>query len=290
MKNILITGATGHLGGEALNQLIEKTDPQYVSVIARDPLKLNFFKDKGINVFQADYDKPSTLEKAFQGIDTLYFVSASDIGKRSKQHENIVAAAKKAGIKHVVYTSFQRKNGTEKSPIAPIAQTHLETERWLKESGVSYTILKHALYLNVVPMFIGDQVIENGSVYFPAGEGKAAYASRSEMAEAAVNILTSGNHENKVYEISNTESYSYHDVAKILSEISGKEITYISPNLDEYKKTMKGFGLPDEIIGMAAMFGEGIKQGEFDFPDNTLEKLIGRKPESLSDFFKKVYS
>lgn len=290
MNKIMITGATGNLGGAVLKRLLEKADPKSVSAIARDTSKLANYKAKGVRIFQADYNKPKTLETAFKDIETLYVVSGSEIDKRLKQHENLILAASKAGVKHIVYTSFQRKNETDSSPIAPIAEAHLETERWLKESGMSYTILKHALYLDVIPMFVGPQVIENGTIYLPAGEGKTSFASRDNMAEAAVAILTSTGHENKSYEISNVESYSYHDVAKALSKISGKEISYISPSVDEYKKTMKAAGLPDEIIGMSAMFHTGIKQGEFDLPDNTLEKLIGRKPDNLFTFLERIYS
>ena len=152
-----------------------------------------------------------------------------------------------------------------------------------------YTILKHALYVEVVPMFLGEDVIERGVVYQPAGDGKVALTARADMAEAAVSILTSEGHENKTYEISVDTAYSFGDVAQILSEISGKEIKYVSPSAEEFQATMASAGVPPEIIGMVSMFGEGIKQGEFDFPDNTLEKLIGHKPETLKEFLAKVY-
>jgi NAD(P)H dehydrogenase (quinone) len=289
MSKLLITGATGKLGSQVLELLVQKMDANKLAAIARDPAKLEAYQAKGVKVIQADYDQPVSLEKAFEGIDTLYFVSASDIDKRMEQHERIVNAAKKAEIKHVVYTSFQRKDETPKSPIAPVAQVHLQTEQWLKESGMTYTILKHALYSDVVPMFIGDQVFETGVVYQPAGDGKVSFASRSDMAEAGVKVLTSSGHENKTYEIAGSQSYSYADVAEMLSVIGGKPIHYVSPSVEEFEKAMKDAGVPDEMIGLLVMFNLGIKQGEFDVPDNTLEKLLGRKPEDLSEFLKKVY-
>ncbi len=290
MSKLLVTGATGKLGNQVLKLLIEKVDVTHVSAIARDPSKLAAFQTKGVNVIQADYDEPASLEKAFDGIDTLYFVSASDINKRLEQHKHVVDAAKKAGIKQVVYTSFQRKDETPNSPIAPVAQVHLQTEKWLKESGMTCTILKHALYSDVVPMFIGDQVLETGVVYQPAGDGKVSFASRSDMAEVGVNMLTSVGHENKTYEIAGSQSYSYADVAEMLSAIGKKPIHYVSPSVDEFKKAMQDAGVPDEMIELLVMFNLGIKAGEFDVPDNTLEKLLGRKPEDLSEFLKKVYA
>jgi NAD(P)H dehydrogenase (quinone) len=78
-------------------------------------------------------------------------------------------------------------------------------------------------------------------------------------------------------------------VAEILTEISGRKISYVSPPVDEFKKTMADAGVPQEMAGLVAMFCEGIKQGEFDFPDPTLKQLLGREPESLAVFLKKVY-
>ncbi len=291
MKKIMVTGGTGGLGGQALKFLLRRTEASSLSAVVRgDVSRLDDFKRQGVTIIQADYGDKESLEKAFQGIDALYFVSSNDLEKRLKQHENVVNAAKEAGVKHVVFTSFQRKTETSNSPIAPIAEVYLQTEKWLKASGLTYTFLKHALYSDVIPMFIGDKVLENGIVYQPAGDGKASYASRSDMAEAASVILTTGGHENKTYEISGPKSYSYHDVAEILSEISGKQISYVSPPVDEFKKTMADAGVPQEMVSLVAMFCEGIKQGEFDLPDPTLIQLLGREPESLAEFLKKVYA
>ena len=290
MKKIMITGVTGHLGGQVLRFLQQKADNHSLSVIARTPSKLDPDDIKGVNVVQADYDDKKSLVEAFRGIDRLYFVSGNDIHARRKQHQHVVEAAKEAGVKHVVYTSFQRKTETDDSPVTQIADAHLLTEKLLKQSGLTYTIMKHALYSDVIPMFIGEDVFKKGMIYQPAGNGKVSFASRSDMAEAAAVILASEGHENKIYEIAGTKSCSYHDIAKILSGISGKQISYASPTAEEFRKTLQEAGVPDEAISMSVTFNEGIRQGEFDFPDPTLEKLIGHKPQSVEEFLKSVYT
>ncbi|HKJ43248.1 MAG TPA: SDR family oxidoreductase [Sunxiuqinia sp.] len=289
MKKILVTGATGHLGGQVLKFLTEKVEPSSLAAISRDPSKLASYKEKGVTVFQADYDDPQSLETAFTGIDALYFVSGSDLFKRMEQHENVVAAAKKAGVKHIVYTSIQRKDETDNSPVALVSGSHLKTEELLKESGMAYTIMKHNLYSEYVPVYIGDQVIDTGVVYFPAGDGKVAFATRTDMAEAGAVVLTTDGHENKSYEISTETAYSFHDIAKMLTEIAGKQINYVSPPVDEFKKTLKDAGVPEGGIEVGAMFAQGMSAGEFNFPDNTLKKLIGHKPEDLSETLQKIY-
>lgn len=286
---ILITGATGHLGKTTIDFLLKKTSPSNIAVLVRDISKAAELSKRGLSVRQGDYNDFSSLVKAFQGIDKLYFVSGTDVANRELQQANVVNAAKEAGIRHVIYTSFQRRNETETSPIAFVSKSHLSTEKLLKDSGLTYTILKHTLYLDMLPMFIGEKAMERGTIVQPAGNGKVSYASRTDMAEAAANILSTPGHENKIYEISGNESYSYSDIATIISELTGKQITYVSPTHEVFHQELTKAGVPAEYIGLFASFSEGVKQGEFDFPDNTLEKLLGRKPLSAREFLKSVY-
>ena len=289
MKKILISGATGHLGGIVLERLVAKSGNYQLAAMARNPEKLAAFTSQNVEIIQADFDDKASLLKAFQAIDIFYFVSGSDIEKRDKQHETVIEAAKESRVGHIVYTSFQRKNESEDSAIAPIGGTHLKTEKLLKESGLSYTFLRHSLYTDLIPAFIGEHAVSTGTIYFPAGNGKVAFASRTDMAEAAVTILSGEGHENKSYEISNTISWSFEEVAQILGKITGKEILYVAPSVDDYQKTLKEAEVPAPIIAMMSMFATCIAQGEFDLPDPALQKLINHQPQSLESFLKTVY-
>jgi NAD(P)H dehydrogenase (quinone) len=287
---ILVTGATGNFGKLTIDFLLNKgIDAANISALVRDEAKASDLKAKGVNLKIGDYDNYDSLLAAFQGIDKLLLVSGTDLANRSKQQLNAVQAAKEAGVKHIIYTSFERKNETATSPIAFLAKSHIDTDNAIKESGIKYTILKNNLYLDVLPMFLGEQVLESG-IYFPAGEGQAAYVSRTDLAEATANILISDGHENKEYATNNIENYSMKDIAESLSKISGKEINYLNPNSEEYAGALKNAGVPGEYIGMFVGFAEAIKQGEFQTNSSDLEKLLGRKPVSLNDFLKLVYS
>lgn len=286
---ILVTGATGNFGKLTIDFLLKKgVDAANILALVRDEAKAADLAAKGISLKIGDYDNYDSLLAAFQGVDKLVLVSGTDLANRSKQQLNAVKAAKEAGVKHIIYTSFERKNETETSPIAFLAQSHIDTDNAIKASGISYTIFRNNLYLDVLPMFLGEKVLEQG-IFFPAGEGQAAYVSRNDLAEAAANVLISEGHENKEYATNNTENYAMKDIAESLSEISGKEINYLNPNSEEYAQTLKGAGVPAEYIGMFVGFAEAIKQGEFQTETSDLEKLLGRKPVSLSDFLKQVY-
>jgi NAD(P)H dehydrogenase (quinone) len=287
---ILVTGATGHLGSAVVEGLLKRIKPSEIAVLARQEPKAWPFKEKGIDVRIGDYNDVDSLIKAFKGIDKLYFVSGSDADIRLPQHENVIHAAKKANIKHVVYTSFQRVNETESSPIAHLAKSHLETEKMLKESGMTYTILKHGLYFETIPMFIGDNILETQTIFQPAGDGKTAYALRAEQAEAGVNILLGSGHENKEYELTGLETASYGDIARSISEATNTQIHYHSPTVEEFTAALTGANVPQVYIGLFAGFSTAIKQGEFAKTSGDLELLLGRKPVSLNDYISSVFS
>lgn len=289
-QTILITGATGHFGKATIDFLLQKGIPaNTISALVRDETKAADLKAKGINLKIGEYDNYESLIAAFKGIDKVLLVSGSDIVNRGKQQENAVKAAKEAGVKHLLYTSFERKNETETSPIAFLAKSHIDTDNLIKASGLKYTIFRNNLYLDVLPMFVGEQVLENG-IFFPAGDTKSAFVLRSDLAEAAANVLTGEVHENKEYAMNNVENYSFQDIADVLSKISNKNIAYTSPTAEVYADTLTKAGVPGEYIGMFAGFAAAIQQGEFNSEKTDLENILGRKPATLEDFLTQLYA
>lgn len=287
---ILITGATGNLGKATIDFLLKKgISADSIAALVRDAAKAEDLKTKGINLRIGDYDNYASLVEAFKGVDKLLLVSGTDVVNRGKQQVNAVNAAKEAGVKHIVYTSFERKNDTETSPIAFLAKSHIDTENQIKASGMVYTILRNNLYLDALPMFFGEQVLTTG-IFLPAGDTKSAFALRNDMAEAAANVLTSQEHENKEYSLSNTENISLQEIAQYLTDIAGKPINYVSPPEDVYVATLTQAGVPAEYIGMFAGFAGAIRQGEFTAEKTDLENLLGRKPTTAKAFFSVVYA
>ncbi|WP_437372100.1 SDR family oxidoreductase [Maribacter litoralis] len=288
---ILVTGATGEFGKHAVQQLIKKgVNTSDISVLSRSMEKANNYKEEGITVKIGDYTNYDSLVKSFEGVDKLLFVSSSEIENREVQHENVVKAAKEAGVQHIVYTSFMRNQERDNSAIAFLQDSHLKTENWIKESGIAYTFLQNATYLDMLPIFIGEQVLETGVIMQPAKNGKSSLVLRQELAEAAAVVLTSNGHENKAYPLVNNQAISYNEVAETIAQISGKDITYQSPSPEEYQATLKTYGVPDEYIGLFTAFSVAQANGELEMSDNSLEKLIGRKPTTAKEFLTKVYA
>ncbi len=287
---ILITGATGQYGNIVVNLLLRKGINKYqISGLGRDAEKASKLKDNGIRIVTGDYDNYASLVHAFNGIDKLLFVPGRDLDKRILQNGNVVKAAEEAGVNHFVYASLESKNETNSSPLWMIAEAHLRTEQLLRESGLTYTILKNNLYMDFIPDFIGKDVLQTGTIYLPAGAGKISTALRSDMAGAAAEVLTSTGHENKVYNITNIEAYSYLDIANYLSEISGKTINYISPAPEEFAETWKRAGVASRVIEITVGFAQAQAQGDLDRISQDLYRLLKRTPVSLKDYLRQFY-
>ena len=287
---ILITGATGQFGRATIDFLLKNNIPaNNIAAMVRDSSKAEDLKNKGIDIRVGDYDNYTGMVSVFKGIDKLLLISSNDMVKRGKHQANAVNAAKEAGVKHITFTSFERKNETESSPIFMLASAYIETENLIKRIGLTYTIMRNTLYADVLPMFLGEKVFETG-IFLPAGDGRAAFTTRLNMAEATATILTSDGHENKEYVIANESNYSFNEVAGILSALSGKDIQYTDPAPEVFKDALSKAGVPMEYVVMIAAFNEAIKQGEFSTTGTDLGKLLGRKPTSLKEYLKSVYA
>jgi len=159
---ILITGATGQFGSKTIDHLLKKEiNPSSISALVRDAEKASGLKEKGVDVRVGDYTNHDSLLRAFQGIEQLLLISSNDreaVENRTAHHINVIKAAIEAGVKHVIYTSFIRKPNFEHSAIADFQNSHVQTEEFLKNSGLNYTILRNGIYLEMLPIFAGEKV------------------------------------------------------------------------------------------------------------------------------------
>lgn len=286
---ILVTGVTGHLGNAIIRFLSGKIPEGEITGLARNNSGSEPLTSRGIQIRTGDYDDYQSLVSAFSGVDKLFFISGNDIVKRVQQHLNVIRAAKEARVRHIIYTSFQRRTDDGSSPVSALTKIHVDTENNLISSGMTYTILRHALYMEGMPAFIGENVLETGIIFLPAGKGRVSCATRTDMAESASNILSSSGHENRIYEIASETSYSFSEMAQFLSVLSGKKITYIDAEPDTFRKQLIKAGVPESSVDFTSGFCKAIKQGEFDIPDPMLENLLGRKPVHMKDFLRSYY-
>lgn len=272
--SIGITGATGHLGRLVINKLKEKVSNGDIVALARSPQK---GADLGVEVREANYDKPETLDRALKGIDTLLLISASEIGKRAVQHRNIIEAAKEAGVKWIVYTSLLRADRSSLS----LAAEHSATEAELKRSGIPHTILRNGWYTeNYTGSIPG--AIAGGALVGSAGNGRISSAARADFADAAVAVLTSKGQEGKIYELAGDDSYTLSDLAAEVSRQTGKNIPYKNLSETDYASTLKSFGLPEGLAQTIAGWDVAASKGALFDESRQLSRLIGRPTTPLA--------
>ncbi|WP_341225837.1 SDR family oxidoreductase [uncultured Arcticibacterium sp.] len=284
---ILVTGATGVLGNGVIENLLKTTPANKIAALVRDESKAANLKEKGVNIRVGSYQDKDALATAMKGINRVLLISSSDFNDRIGQHKNVIDAAKDAEVKHIFYTSVSIED-MDNSPIKPLLGDHFETENYIKGSGLTYTFLRNNLYQEVVPMFVGENVLETG-IFFPSGEGKVAFVSRADLAEATAIILTGKGYDNKIIALTGSQAYSYAEIAKELSKFSEKEVAFTSPEPSVFSETLKGFGLPAHIVQMSSLFAAGIKNKDFETTSNDLENLLGREPKKLTNFLREVY-
>ncbi|MBE9601587.1 SDR family oxidoreductase [Pedobacter sp. MC2016-24] len=283
---ILVTGASGHLGKATIDSLLKKVPAKQVVALVRDKNKADNLKAKGVQVRVGDYTDPSSIISALEGIEDLLLVSSSSLD-RLQDHKNVIDAAKEKGLKHIYYTSGAVSNyGT--TPLMPLAASHGDTEAYIKSSGLTYTIFQNSMYAETIPMYVGEKAVDTG-IYFPAEDGKAAFALRTDMAEAIANAITSDGHENKTYVITGSKAYSFADVAEVLSELAGKQVTYISPEPADYEATLKKYNVPEDGIFILSLFAETFRHHDLEQIDPAMENLLGRKPTDLRTYLKSAY-
>ncbi|MFJ9587952.1 SDR family oxidoreductase [Streptomyces acidicola] len=284
---ILVTGATGNLGAAAIDHLLTKVGPDSIAAYARNEAKAAPLRAKGVDVRLGDYDDSAALAAAMEGVSKVLLVSSTDHGKLQDQHLNVIRAAEKTGVEHVVYTGTAVKDA-DASPISPMLQAHFRTEDDLRSSSVAHTVVRNTMYTDALPVFIGADVFERG-INLPVGDGRTPFALRREMAEAAANVLLQDGHEGKTYELTASESYTFSDIAQALSERSGKPVRYVSPDPQAFEDGLRSAGVPEFGVATISGFVTDMREGRYDIVTRDFEDLLGRRPMSLSETLQEVY-
>jgi NAD(P)H dehydrogenase (quinone) len=279
--SIVITGASGQLGRLTAELVLDRMPASEVILTTRRPEALSDLAERGATVQLADFDRPETLVEAFAGGEKLLLISADDLGRRAAQHRAAIEAAREAGVRHVAYTSYL--NPVEDNPAA-ITLSHRDTEWALRESGLTWSALRHAFYAEYqVPS--GAQAIATGQLVHNSGEGRIAYVSREDCAAAAAAVLTTDGHEDKAYDITGPEPLSQDDVAALLSEVSGRPVEAVAVDDEAFIQGLSASGMPEPAAREIASYGRAIREGYLREASDAVENLTGRPPHSLREVF-----
>jgi NAD(P)H dehydrogenase (quinone) len=277
---IVISGASGGLAGETIDELMARGVPiEKLILVTRTPEKLASLAERGAAVRAGDFNKPDSLPAAFAGGKQLLLISTSGSGDRIAQHTAAIGAARRAGIKHIVYTSWI--NAIEDNPAA-VTRDHRMTEEALVKSGVPYTILRNQRYADGL-VELGARAVASGQIISNSGRGKWAPVARRDCAAAAAAVLATPGHEGQIYDITGPDLINERDFAALLTAVTSKPVRVIDVNDATYVATLVGEGVPEAGAKVAASFGAATRANFLNIKSETLEILIGREPQSVRE-------
>ena len=243
--------------------------------IYRNEVKAQALKEKGIELRFGDYQSKEFGAQVFEGVDKVLFISgfALDPLQRVQDHLAVVRAARDAKVKRIIYTSLAYP---EKCQFG-LEEVHLVTEHIIKASGIPYTIMRNTFYTEVT--LVPDNLkcaVKDGVLYTLAQGHRINFVCRSDMAEAAAAVLVGEGHENKVYEITAPATYTYADIAKILSEVTGKDVKCVETTVEDYTAVLDKHGVPMEArVFEPVLIQPGLLGGWAECSDSSLANLIG---------------
>lgn len=272
---IAVTGATGHLGRLVIDALRQRAPDTPLVALARQPEKVAI---PGISARLADYNRPETLAAALQGVYTLMLISSSEVGQRAAQHANVIAAARAAGVRRIVYTSLLH---ADRSPLS-LAVEHRQTEADLRASGIPHTLLRNGWYTENYTGAIAS-ALQHGAFIGSAQNGRIASAARADYAAAAAVVLTTPGHDGRVYELAGDTAYTLADLAAEISRQTGRALPYRDLPRADYAATLVGAGLPAPLADAIASWDADAAHGALFDDGGALSRLIGRPTTPLAD-------
>lgn len=278
---IVTTGASGQLGRMVINELLKSLPASALVAVVRNPEKVADLAKFGVQVRQADYNQPETLDAAFHGADKVLLISSSEIGQRVSQHANVIAAAKSAGVSLLAYTSILHAQST---PLL-LGEEHRQTEVELAESGLPYVLLRNGWYTENYAAGI-PVALEQGMIFGCAGNGRISSAARVDYAAAAAAVMKADNQAGKVYELAGDEAYTLDEFADEVANQSGKEVIYQNMTEEEYTDALKVAGFPESLAKLLSNSDAGASQNGLFDDSKTLSKLIGRPTTPMAEVVK----
>jgi NAD(P)H dehydrogenase (quinone) len=280
--SILVSGASGHLGRQVLENLLGRVAPSSIIATTRKPESLADFAARGVVVRQADFDDDASMAAAFAGAERALLISTDALdkpGHRIAQHRRAIQAFTRAGVKYLAYTSIVNPVGS----LITLSKDHAETERALAESGLHYTVLRNNMYSDYA-LDPAKRALASGSVVNARQNGKVGFVTRADCAAIAAAVLLEPPSGNQTLDVTGPEALDSAAFAALLSQLSGKPIGVQSIPVAALVEGMVQHGLPRPLAEVLGSFDAGIAAGELAVVSDSVERFTGKKPESLADF------
>ena len=270
---ILVTGATGKVGKELVDRLIDRRAP--VRVLVRDEKKVSYLGDR-VQKAVGDLEDPETIAAAMKDVERVFFVT-----HLTHQVTSLLEAVKQAGVKHVVKLSSLEVNASQ----GP-GRWHREQEELVRASCEGWTFLRPNMFMDNLIQWWSGSIKAHTSVFFPGGEGRSAPIDVRDIADVACEALTSSQHVGKVYELTGPETLSVSDLVGILGRVLGKQIRYVNIPASETKSWIDRLGLPSDLAKALGETFESLRRSEHGYVTDTVKQVCNHEPRSFEAWCK----
>ena len=276
---LLVTGAGGKLGRLAVEELLARGATKVIAG-TRDPAKLADLASRGVEIRKIDFDDID-LVSALAGVERMLIVSTDAVGRRAQQQQAAVAAARAAGIKHVVYTSAPAARPDTDAGLNP---EHYWTEVAIAASGLDFTILRNHMYAENNLMDL-PQAVASGQLFGLIGDRGTSYVTRADAARAAAGALLTA--EGKTVEdVTGPAPVTNLERAALASELTGKPVAVVPLTPADLTAGLVAAGIPEGFAAALVAFQRDAVTGFHGVVTDVVERYSGRKPETLTAFLK----
>lgn len=274
---ILLTGATGKTGSATAKALNEKGIT--FRALIRNEEKRGDIESLGGEVVIGSIENKEAVDQSMVDVETALILLPNSENQLSLEKQ-LVDSAKQAGAKRIV-----KMSSIEATPDAtsPIPKLHLESEEYIKQSGLSWTMIKPNFYMQNLLASAGT-IKDQGKIFLPMGEGKTGMIDTTDVGKVLAKVLSEDGHESMNHEITGPEILSFNEVAEIFSKGLDKQVDYVDVPLAAYKETLGQFLTNQWHLDAVIDLFKGIADGGIEEKTDTYSELMGESPKSLSEF------
>ncbi len=282
--SLIVTGASGHLGSAVVQRVVELRGGTDLVLVTRTPAAIAE-RFRGADIRYGDFADSASLANAFRGGTRMLLISADDINARAAWHIAAIDAAKAAGVQHIIYTSMVEPGVANP---ALIADSHRATEEYLRASGLTWTVLRCALYSDF-QVFEAAEAVASGKFRHNRGDGACSYIARGDCAAVAAAVLASDDNGCGVFDVTGPEALSARDLAALYAEVGGVEVAPVNVTDDDMAAALQPAegddpdGHAQYGAALAVSLGRAIREGFFGAVTNTATELAGVRPTTVAD-------
>ena len=280
----LITDVQNAPGKQILNVFLEQQTDN-IRILLPPQANASLYDAWNIDVVTGSLNTHPSLDKALNKVDTLIITHSNFLSDLRKGYINLLYSALGAGVKYIIYVSSILTGNSSCIP----AQENVETETAIRNSGIVYTILRRNILMEQMPIFIGNP-LSSGKILFPGGNGRISFTSSDAIARVVTYFIRHKPKVSATYKISSAISYSFTDIANILSAISEMPICYSPVERSFFRKSLLNDSIPPTWTDRIVSVAKSIEMNEFDVPDFTLFRLLERAKKEQEKISKRSLS